>query len=422
MVNAMKYQKEISIDALREGMQVVRFDKSGVYYPYYGKPLSDVNIIKSLKEEGVQYAYVIVESKLSSKKTVVNKSLKSEKKEQKTPGIDLGEDDYSSFADAPTIAEIKQAQEIHSRARIETKTLLSDIKMGKSIDNKKAEAVVDELVTHCLHSPSVFASMTRLKSFDDYTFVHSLNVSIISIAIARRLGKTAEELENIGLAGLLHDIGKMRVPDNILNKPGKLNDKEFAVMRRHPELGYDILNKTNVSDDIKDAVLQHHEKADGSGYPNGLFDRQISAYAKVLSIADVYDAVTSDRVYHAGRTPSEALKMIFEGSGKHFNETLVKFFINIMGVYPIGTLVMLDSNEIAIVFELSKSDTMRPKVLIITDENGKTIKPRLYDLTSHSIQTKRYHKKIISAINPKDYSIDSNEIIDKFVNSGARAS
>jgi HD-GYP domain-containing protein (c-di-GMP phosphodiesterase class II) len=317
---------------------------------------------------------------------------------------------------APTIDEIEKAEQIHKRAKEVTKRILTDVRMGRSINTAATKEVVNELVSTCMNSPSVFPTMTRLKDFDDYTFTHSLNVSIISMAIGRKLNKNEKDLNTIGLAGIMHDLGKMKIPEKILNKPDKLSEEEFRIMKQHPVRGYDLLKHyTDFSEDILLSVLQHHEKADGTGYPGGLMEKQIHPNAKIISISDVYDAVTSDRVYHQGRSPSEALKLIFENSGKHFNETLVKFFINLMGIYPVGTLIMLDSHELAIVFDSNQKDILRPTVIVISNKKGSRIDPYLCDLKKENIKGEHGIKKIISSIKSESYGVNTNEIIEKFV-------
>ncbi|WP_022849941.1 HD-GYP domain-containing protein [Limisalsivibrio acetivorans] len=413
--------KKIPLSELKTGMTVARADRAGIYFPFYGTPIKDEKPITTLRRAGVEFVFIKEEKKNSESSLSEGDKLIEQELIERTQDMDKAE--FISVEDtSPTIEEVKRAALIHRRAKEVAKGILTDVRMGKSIDTNATKDVVNELVISCMNSPAVFASMTRLKDYDDYTFTHSLNVSIISIAIGRRLGKSEKDLSLLGLAGIMHDVGKMLIPDRILNKPGKLTDDEFKIIQQHPEKGYERLKKdTKFPEDVSIATLQHHEKSDGSGYPCGLMERQINPVAKIVSIADVYDAVTSDRVYHKGVSPSEALKLIFENAGKHFNETLVKFFINIMGIYPVGTLLILDTQELAIVFETSQKDIMRPTVLMITDEAGKPVVPYLFDLRQNSIKTGKPLKKIISSIRSEKYGITTNEIINDFVSGNPKA-
>lgn len=403
----------IRVSDLKQGMIVVKTDREGIYFPYYGEPIVDDQPVKLLIEAGVERVYVRsgkvqpVETGEPSKEAIINTELKRQLSSDITAPEDLDEI-------APTIEEVIKVEKIHKRTKEVTKKVMTDIRMGRSLDSDSAKDVVNELVMTCIKSPAIFPNMTRLKDFDDYTFTHSLNVSIISIALGRRLGKSPAELNHIGMAGIMHDLGKMKIPEKILNKPGRLNEEEFRIMKQHPVRGYDLLKYyTNFNEDILLAVLQHHEKADGSGYPGGINEKQISPMAKIIAIADVYDAVTSDRVYHNGKSPAEALKLIFDGAGRHFNDKLVKFFINIMGIYPVGTLVMLDTHEMGVVFDTKSEDMLKPVVIIISNEKGSRVTPYLFDLKKQSIGGS--HKKIVSSIKSDSYGVDVNSVIDSFV-------
>lgn len=403
----------IRVSDLKPGMVVIKTDREGIYFPYYGMPIENDTPIKTLIEAGVERVYIRTDRKPTPQPEPSQEAIiTSELTRQFTSGI-LEPEDLDEIA--PTIEEVIKVEKIHKRTKEVTKKVMSDVRLGRSLDLDSSKDIVNELVMTCIKSPAVFPNMTRLKDFDDYTFTHSLNVSIISIAIGRRLGKSPRELNDIGMAGIMHDIGKMKIPEKILNKPGKLTEEEFRIMKQHPVRGYDLLKYyTNFEEDILLAVLQHHEKADGSGYPGGINEKQISPMAKVIAIADVYDAVTSDRVYHTGKSPAEALKLIFESAEKHYNDKLVKFFINIMGIYPVGTLVLLDTYEMAVVFDTNAEDMLKPTVLIISNDKGSRVTPYLLDLKKQP--SVGQNKKIISSIKSDSYGVDVNRVIDDFVN------
>jgi putative nucleotidyltransferase with HDIG domain len=304
---------------------------------------------------------------------------------------------------------------MHSEAKKRTKALLEDARIGNTVNTSAGMDIVESFVDSCFKKPTLVASLSRLKDFDDYTFTHSLNVSVLSISLGKRLGMNTDELRILGIGALFHDIGKMKVPEHILNKPGKFTDEEFEIMKQHPLLGFELLkNDKLLPESSKKCILEHHERADGSGYPNGLEEKNISKLGKITSIVDVYDAITSDRVYHKGMPAHDAIKLIFSWSGKHFNKVLVKFFVDIMGIYPTGTLVLLNSGELAIVYEINKNDPTRPLVLIISDSEKKKIEPFIFDLSKYNLVTQIYYKTIVSPIDPKPYNINPNEYIESF--------
>ncbi|MDR2884991.1 MAG: HD-GYP domain-containing protein [Deferribacteraceae bacterium] len=414
---------KIPLEQLDVGMIVVKFDRAGFSFPHYGRPFPDTVLKSYLVGNGVTYAYIRVAH---------DGEYPSIKAESEPESID----DYistldSSFSnvvqtppEAPilSINEVTQAMLMHRKTKEATLKLLGEARFGRAFDTSAATDMMSELVSNCIKSPDAFVNMTRLKDLDNYTFTHSVNVSVLSIALGRRLGVSADEMANLGLAGLLHDVGKMMISDEIINKPGKLNEDELKIIRMHPTYGYDYLKEhSKVTDDVLFAVRHHHEKSDGSGYPDGLTEKDIPKFAKIISIADVYDAITSERSYKKGLVPSDALRIIFSWSGKHFNNTLVKFFVNIMGIYPVGTLVVLDTKELAVIFEPNKNEPMRPRILIISDSNMDLIQPTFFDLSTYNVATGAPYKTIMSAIDPREFSIDTNLVIEQYAHKQNRS-
>jgi putative nucleotidyltransferase with HDIG domain len=395
----MKDEKQINIDELKIGMTVTRTEKDGLHFPFFNRPITDARSVNVLKNTGVRTIYIINEEE---------ENAASDPLEEKS--------DFFLIENIPTLDDIISARKLFDSAKERVRKILYPVRLGGRLDSKHAAELTDELVELSSSRPSVFTTMSQLKEQSDYAFSHSVNVSIISIAIGRRLGKASDELKVISLAGLLHDVGMMKISENIINKPDKLTESEFDEIKKHPELGYKILhNDQSLPSEVATVALQHHEKTDGSGYPLGLYERQLHNITKIVSIADVYDAITSKKSYNHERTPSEALKILFSFSGKHFNEVLVKFFINAIGIYPIGTLVMLDSGELGIILESNKKDLTKPKVLLVSDEMAQKIdKPVIFDLSRHDFKTKKPMKKIISSINPKQYGIEPNKEIEAF--------
>ncbi|BAI81575.1 metal dependent phosphohydrolase [Deferribacter desulfuricans SSM1] len=398
---------KIPVDEIRLGITIIKTDKPWLNLSFFNKPVTDLKIIDILKNYGVKEVY-IQSDEIAEDFFGLNKQLKNEIVQQ-AEKLDITK--YTT-----TLKEIDELKSLHERAKKITKQLYLDARAGKSIDTEMAQKIVDTFVDSCFKKPHLVVTLSRLKSFDDYTFVHSLNVGVLSIVLGKRYGLDVVGLKNLGMGALLHDIGKMKVPDKILNKPGKLTDEEFEIMKKHPVYGYEMLkNDKNIHEDSLSAIYLHHERADGSGYPLGLREAKIPLSAKIVSIVDVYDAITSKRVYHDALIPPKALQLLFSWSEKHFNKILVKFFMEIIGIYPVGTLVLLDTGELAIVFEQSKDDPTRPKVLVITDERRKMKEPYLFDLKKYNLITKKPYKSIIAPLDSRKLNIDTNKIMDKFL-------
>jgi len=403
--------QKILLEHLTSDMKIIKTDKPWIKVSFLPDETPFEEKIKLLRNYGVKEVYIKLDKDKSKFKPLSSK-FESEFTDFLTKQTDdnIELDNYY-----PTIEEVVELQQLHSEAKKRTKALLEEARVGNTVDTSAGMDIVEDFVQACFKNSNLVASLSRLKDFDDYTFTHSLNVSVLSISLGKRLGMNANELRELGIGALFHDLGKMKVPQSILNKPGKLTDEEFEIMKSHPQLGYEILkNDKIIPKNALNCVLQHHERADGSGYPNNLSESNISKLGKITSIVDVYDAITSDRVYHKGMAAHEAIKLIFSWSGKRFNKILVKFFVDIVGIYPTGTLVLLNTGELAIVFEVNRDEPTRPKVIIITDENKKKKPPKLFDLTKYNLVTQVYYKSIVTPIDPRPYNINTNEYIESF--------
>jgi putative nucleotidyltransferase with HDIG domain len=263
---------------------------------------------------------------------------------------------------APLDAEHRKAARIIQSTRREIMSMFKDLRMGKVIEAAKVMPLVEEISASVARNTHALISLVRLKTADDYTYMHSIAVSALMSNLARELNMSEVEVKQAGLAGLMHDLGKAEVPVQILNKPGSLTDNEFDVVRQHPQIGYDMLVKADITDPVTlDVCLHHHEKMDGSGYPDHLAGDNISIYARMGAICDVYDALTSTRAYKPGWEPGLALKRMASWSG-HFDPLVLEAFVKSMGIYPIGTVVMLKSGRLAVVVRQSPDNLLTPVV------------------------------------------------------------
>jgi len=281
------------------------------------------------------------------------------------------------------VARVSQKEEATAARRIlgeaqgVVKDMMQDVRLGKQVDPAKALVVVDDINASVLRNPGAMLSLGRIKQADTYTFQHCVSVCALMVSFAHALGLDAAAVQEAGLGGLLHDVGKMKVPNEILNKPGRLTGEEFKIMKSHAALSRELLTGTpGISETVIRIASEHHEKLEGCGYPLGLSGDQISRPGRMAAIVDVYDALTSNRVYHKGMEPSDALKKLLEWSGAHLDGELVQFFIRALGIYPVGSLVRLSDGTLAVVVE-QQEDLLRPTVRVIYDaERGYRLPPR----------------------------------------------
>lgn len=279
--------------------------------------------------------------------------------------------------------ELKRAAQIRHQAVSLVRTVMQDARLGKAIEVDQVSPMVEGLTESILRNPGALMSLLRIKTADDYTFLHSVSVCTLLVAFCRSRNMDAETTYQAGLGGLLHDVGKALVPDAILNKPGPLTDEEFAIIKKHPKDGYDALLKTPGIGPIPlDIALHHHERRDGSGYPDKQGEGAISELAQMTAIVDVYDAITADRCYHKGMSAAEALRKIYDWSKFHFNPAYVQEFMRCVGIYPVGTMVLLESGRLGVVVEPHPTNLLAPKVnVFFSTKTNVYIKPETVDLS-----------------------------------------
>lgn len=257
-------------------------------------------------------------------------------------------------------------EKVYSEAFNTIKSVLSSVRDGKEIDIPAVKDTVNDIVQKVINNESVFIQLTGIRDIDNYTFLHSVDVCIYSVITGRNLGLSKEELTELGIGAVLHDIGKCKIPLEILMKPGKLTEEEFHVMRLHSIHGHEIINNTSgLSKRIANIACQHHEKWDGTGYPLGLSNYQIDKFARIVTVADIYDALTADRVYKKKDLPHEAAEYISCYSSILLDPDITNVFMRHMAFYPEGSIVLLNSGEIGSVIEAGKHTSLRPKVRII---------------------------------------------------------
>jgi HD-GYP domain-containing protein (c-di-GMP phosphodiesterase class II) len=278
--------------------------------------------------------------------------------------------------------ELRRAVRIQRQASGVVKSVMQDARLGKAVELDQVAPVVESITASILRNPGALIGLSRIKTKDDYTFMHSVSVCTLLVAFCGARGMDAGTTYQAGLGGLLHDTGKALVPDAVLNKAGRLTDEEFELIKRHPRDGWEMLRQAPGIGPIPlDITLHHHERRDGSGYPDRQDAGAISELAQMAAIVDVYDAITSDRCYHKGMAPSDALRKILEWSKFQFNPVLVQEFIRCVGIYPVGTLVLLESGRLGVVVEAHETSLLTPKVNVFFNTKSRAyVRPETLDL------------------------------------------
>jgi len=271
--------------------------------------------------------------------------------------------------------ERARAKQVIAASKKAVASMFNDVRMGNVIKVEAAMQFVDDIAASVARNEGALISLVRLKTKDDYTYMHSVAVCALMVALAKELGMTHEERMQAGLAGLLHDIGKAAVPLDVLNKPGALTEDEFSLVKLHPERGHELLIQANITDPLTlDVCLHHHEKVNGTGYPHGLQGDAISLFARMGAICDVYDAVTSNRPYKEGWEPGVSLQRMVQWAG-HFDDVVFKAFVKSVGIYPIGSMVKLKSGRLAVVIDQSPKSLLTPIVKVFFSTKSKTRLP-----------------------------------------------
>ena len=374
--------KRITIQDLRLGMYIQELCGSWMEHPFWRARflLTQQNDLKTLLASGIQEVWIDTGKGLDLEQGATART--DEEVDQETEYLLREADKPLSTATTSMADEVRHAMQLCNTAKQSVVDMFSTARMGKAIEVGQALNLVEDIANSASRHPHALISLARLKNVDEYTYMHSVAVCGLMIALARQLNMSEEQVREAGLAGLLHDIGKIAISNQILNKPGKLTDTEFAVMKTHPERGLRILQKSDsVSPAVLDVCLHHHEKIDGTGYPHGLQGDGISILARMGAVSDVYDAITSDRPYKKGWLPAEAIRKMAEWSKGHFDDTVFQAFVKTVGIYPIGSLVRLTSGRLGVVIEQNPDSLLMPRVKVFFSTKSRVqIAPEVVDL------------------------------------------
>ena len=308
-----------------------------------------------------------------------------------------------------------QAKSAYDSARTMASSIMSGIRLGRTLDINKARQVVDDCVESILRNDNALMWLTKIKHRDEYTAEHCLNVSILSAAFGKKLGLMEEEIKTLGLCGLLHDVGKTRIPLEVLNKPGALSPDEFKLMQQHTIYGRDILmSLPSVDHATIDVAYNHHERLDGKGYPRSLEEHQIPYFAKIVALADTYDAITSNRVYDNGRASMDALDIIYRFRDSQFDRELANDFIRMVGIYPPGSIVEMINGEVGIIIDSNPKNKLKPKVILVRDSaKQERFKQRVIDLMRNPLDGTNTPYKIAKEVPNGSYGIRLQEFLEQ---------
>ena len=267
-------------------------------------------------------------------------------------GIVLGASAALNSDPAGIADELDRAKAIVREARKAVGSMFQEARLGRAVQTADARMIVDEIAASIMRNPNALLGLARIKTIDDYTYMHSVAVCTLMVSLARQLGFDDGAVREAGLAGLLHDVGKMAIDPEILQKQGRLTDTEFEAIKAHPAAGLQMLARDeDLSEAVRDVCLHHHEKMDGTGYPHRLAGAQISLLARMGAVCDVYDAITSQRPYKTAWCPAESLQKMAQWTPSHFDPTVFHAFVKSVGIYPVGTLVRLASGLLGVVTE-----------------------------------------------------------------------
>lgn len=380
--------KKISVRHLKLGMHIHELCGSWMEHPFWRTKfvVADAEDLRRVQESGITELWIDV-----SKGLDVAVGETKEQAEAKVEQILMATAERFAAPKQATMAEeAKRAAKICAKAKAAVVSMFQEVRMGNAIGSAAAGELVEEISSSVMRNPGALISLARLKTADDYTYMHSVAVCALMVALARQMNLDENLTREVGMAGLLHDMGKAFTPHNVLNKPGKLTDEEFVVIKQHPVAGHKVLVEGGTVAGIPlDVCLHHHEKIDGSGYPDRLAGDQISLYAKMGAVCDVYDAITSNRPYKAGWDPAESIRKMTEWCQGHFDARVFQAFVKSIGIYPIGSLVRLESGRLAVVVEQSEKSLLTPMVKAFFSTKSQTyVTPELLALSQPGIREK----------------------------------
>ena len=398
--------KKIPVSDVRPGMFIQKLGDSWLTHPFWRGSflLEEADDLAKIRKSGIAEVWIDTDRGLDGPDT--RSPVLDDADPLPAPPVESPETRDPSIDRASLAAELGRAQRLYEGSKARMRAMFAEARLGRAIDTEGVQTLVEEISASVQRNPWALITVARLKTADEYTYMHSVAVCALMIALARQLGLPAHDTREIGAAGLFHDIGKAQIPAEILNKPGKLTDAEFAVVKTHPRLGWELLRKTKGIGDIAlDVCLHHHEKMDGTGYPDRLSGDAISLHARMGAVCDIYDAVTSNRPYKTGWDPAESLRNMAQWTKGHLDERVFGAFVKSVGIYPVGSLVRLESGMLGVVVEQAEGSLLTPRVQAFFSAKSRAyVQPRQVDLASPSARD-----RISGPEDPADWGITNIE-------------
>ena len=330
-------------------------------------------------------------------------------------------EEYKKDEDRDSLEEVtKDRKEMAKRAYVKAfaaaAEVMNSVKIGQTLNLSRSRRVVQSMIDQLLQDEAALMGLTTLRCFDEYTHNHTVNVCILSMVLGQRLGYERNMLSDLGMAALFHDLGKASISHDVLNKPSEFTEEDWRIIRRHPILGVKAIVKLKGPSEsaikMSYGAFEHHLNYDLSGYPKLPRSWDLTLFGRVIGIADCYDALTSSRVYNrVPYAPEKALKFMLAKSGKAFDPLIMKIFVNSIGIFPIGTVVLLDSGDLAIIMKVNSDldNADRPTVKIIADASGNAVDGDLVELEEQDEKTGEYERSIVKTIDPSSYGVDISQ-------------
>jgi putative nucleotidyltransferase with HDIG domain len=408
-------RRKIDVADLQIGMYVAELDRDWVGTPFMfqGFRIESPNDLKRLREV-CKFVYIDetkaagdAEDRTIARSMRVKSGGKSEKPEAAV-WVETG----AGSARQKLKESLERSFKLRAHSREYVARVFKDVRLGTSINTEEAKKVVAAMVDAVAEDADTMVWMTQLKNVHEYTLQHCVNVCILSLAFAHHLGYPKDRLQAIGFGALMHDIGKIRTPREILDKPGSLTSNEFEIIRRHPVDGWKMLrDKPDIPAAALEIVKFHHERLSGRGYPEGLKGSDLSTHVLLVAVCDVYDAMTSHRVYHKGVSATDGMSALYQLAPSEFGKELVQEFIRCIGIYPVGSLVELASGELGLVMSNDPQNRLRPVVMVVRDPSGRLYSPRRY-VALAALGDDQYAKRAVRRIvDPRGYGLDLQGII-----------
>ncbi len=406
-------KKHIRIDELTLGMVVDKLDRSWLSTPFFchRMTITSTKQIAQLKACGVQTLTVRVEAEEVPEEAPTPSTPEDKPIDSTNELPDPVPSSTPTYV--PFEEELPAAKQVYQAAKTIVQNAMQDVRLGRALNVDAVQTVISDMTESVFRNPDALPSLSRLKRFDEYTFYHSVNTALLAMSLGRSLGFDRSMIHLAGVGTLLHDIGKMKVPLELLNKPGRFEPHEMEIVKQHVLRGVEVLSSTTgLGDTYIQPALEHHERVNGDGYPHRRAHQDISQVGLITAIVDIYDAMTSDRVYHKGKPAHEVLQLLYRLSLEgHLDPTLVQRFIQVVGVYPVGSVVVLNTGETGIVKRINHNAPLAPVVLFIkTAGNTLLSHPREEDLSQ---QTATPPRSIKTVLHPHQTGIDTAAYLDK---------